>query len=78
MKDANAMLLKMSTDIYTVSDDFIVIHGFSSKESANAIWSLLKEHKNYKIKDAAYIMSSEDYKIIQMKKKFEEWLKLSQ
>lgn len=78
LKDANAMLLKMSTDIYTVSGDFIVIHGFSSKESANAIWSLLKEHKNYKIKDAAYIMSSEDYKIIQMKKKFEEWLKLSQ
>lgn len=78
LKDANAVLLKMSTDIYTVSDDFIVIHGFSSKESANAIWSLLKEHKNYKIKDAAYIMSSEDYKIIQMKKKFEEWLKLSQ
>lgn len=78
LKDANAVLLKMSTDIYTVSGDFIVIHGFSSKESANAIWSLLKEHKNYKIKDAAYIMSSEDYKIIQMKKKFEEWLKLSQ
>lgn len=78
LKDANAVLLKMSTDIYTVSDDFIVIHGFSSKESANAIWSLLKEHKSYKIKDAAYIMSSEDYKIIQMKKKFEEWLKLSQ
>ncbi len=78
LKDANAVLLKMSTDIYTVSDDFIVIHGFSSKEAANAIWSLLKEHKNYKIKDAAYIMSSEDYKIIQMKKKFEEWLKLSQ
>ena len=78
LKDANAMLLKMSTDIYTVSGDFIVIHGFRSKESANAIWSLLKEHKNYKIKDAAYIMSSEDYKIIQMKKKFEEWLKLSQ
>jgi hypothetical protein len=71
-------MLKLSSDIYTVTDDFIVIHGFSSKESARAILSLLKEYKNYKIKDAAYIVSSEDYKIIQMKKQFEEWLKLSQ
>jgi tetratricopeptide (TPR) repeat protein len=78
IKDANAIMLKLSSDIYTVTDDFIVIHGFSSKESARAILSLLKEYKNYKIKDAAYIVSSEDYKIIQMKKQFEEWLKLSQ
>ena len=27
-----------------------------------------KQYKNYKIKDVAYIVSSEDYKIIQMKK----------
>jgi hypothetical protein len=64
--------------LYTLTDDFIVIHGFSSKESAQAILSFLKEHKNYKIKDTVYIVSSEDYKIIQMKKQFQEWLKLSQ
>lgn len=78
LKDANAVLLKSSNDIYTVTDNFIVIHGFSSKESANSVLSVLKEHKNYKIKDQAYIISTEDYKIVQMKKKFEEWLKLSQ
>jgi tetratricopeptide (TPR) repeat protein len=78
LKDANAIALKSSSDIYTLTDDFIVIHGFSSKESAQGILSLLKEHKNYKIKDTVYIVSSEDYKIIQMKKQFQEWLKLSQ
>jgi tetratricopeptide (TPR) repeat protein len=78
LKDANTILLKSSTDIYTLTDDFIVIHGFSSKTAANSVLSLLKEYKNYKIKDQAYIVSSEDYKIIQMKKKFEEWLKLVQ
>ena len=77
LKDSNAVLLKSSDDIYSISDIFIVIHGFSSKESANSVLSVLKEHKNYKIKDQAYIISTEDYKIVQMKKKFEEWLLLN-
>ena len=60
-----------------MNNDFIVIHGFSSKERANSVLSLLKEYKDYKIKDQAYIISTEDYKIVQMKKKFEEWLLLN-
>ena len=75
--DSNAVLLKTSEDIYSMSDNFIVIHGFSSKEAANSVVSLLKEHKNYKIKDQAYIISTEDYKIVQMKKKLEQWLLLN-
>jgi len=77
LKEAHAVLLKSSDDVYLISDNFIVIHGFSSKESANAVLSVLREHKNYKIKDQAYIISTEDYKIVQMKKKFEEWLLLN-
>lgn len=77
LKDSNTGLLKLSTDIYTMTDNFIVVHGFGSKESANAVLSVLKEHKNYKIKDQAYLVSTEDYKIIQMQKKFGEWLLLN-
>ena len=77
LKDSNTGLLKFSTDIYTMTDNFIVVHGFGSKESANAVLSVLKEHKNYKIKDQAYLISTEDYKIIQMQKKFGEWLLLN-
>jgi len=77
IKDTNAVLLKSSNDIYSASDNFIVIHGFRSKESANSVLSVLKEYKNYKIKDQAYIISTEDYKIIQIKKKFNDWLLLN-
>ena len=77
LKDSNTVLLKSSSDIYTINANFIVIHGFNSKESANAVLSILKEHKNYKIKDQAYLVSTEDYKIIQMQKKFEDWLLLN-
>ena len=77
LKDSNNIMLKTSDDIYLISDNFIVIHGFSSKEQANGVLSLLKEHKNYKIKDEAHTISTEDYKIVQMKKKFEEWLLLN-
>ncbi len=77
LKDSNTTLLKTSDDIYSISDNFIVIHGFSTKENANAVLSLLKEYKNYKIKDQAYIISTEDYKIVQIKKKIEEWLILN-
>jgi len=77
LKDSNAVLLKYSDDIYSISDNFIVIHRFGSKESANSTLSILKEHKNYKIKDQAYIISTEDYKIVQIKKEFEEWLLLN-
>lgn len=76
-KDSNTVLLKSSEDIYNLNNNFIVIHGFSSKERANSVLSLLKEYKDYKIKDQAYIISTEDYKIVQMKKKFEDWLLLN-
>ncbi|MBP6039023.1 MAG: gliding motility protein [Flavobacterium sp.] len=77
LNDSKTASLKYSNDIYTMTDNFIVIHGFGSKESANAVLSVLKEHKNYKIKDQAYLVSTEDYKIIQMQKKFGEWLLLN-
>ena len=67
--------LKRSVDIYTMEDDFVVIHGFITEEVAKATLSVLQEYKDYKIKDKVYTISSEDYKIIQVKKKLEEWIK---
>jgi hypothetical protein len=34
----------------------------------------LKEFKEYKIQDKAYVISSDNYKIVQIKKNFEEYL----
>ncbi|NHN25695.1 gliding motility protein [Flavobacterium jejuense] len=67
--------LKSSVDIYTMDEDFIVIHGFITEEVAKATLSVLQEYKDYKIKDKVYTISSQDYKIIQVKKKFQEWIK---
>ncbi|NJM80147.1 MAG: gliding motility protein [Flavobacterium sp.] len=67
--------LKLSVDIYDMDTNFIVIHGFITEEVAKATLSVLQEYKDYKIKDKSHIVSSEDYKIIQIKKKFLEWIK---
>ncbi|MFD2892335.1 gliding motility protein [Flavobacterium chuncheonense] len=77
LKDRHSDDLKMSFDIYTMQEDFIVLHGFATKEVAAATVSLLNEYKDYKVKDKAYIISTEDYKVVQIKKQFEEWLKLN-
>ncbi|WP_249684883.1 tetratricopeptide repeat protein [Flavobacterium sp. CYK-55] len=66
--------LTVSYDLYTMSENFVVIHGLKSDEYAKGIVSILKEFKEYKIPDKAYIISNENYKIVQIKKNFEEFL----
>lgn len=77
IQDTNAVALKLSSDIYNVENDFIVVHGFDDKEAALSVLSVLQDYKNYKISDQAYIISTEDYKIVQMKKKLEDWIALN-
>ena len=77
IKDTNAVALKSSEDIYSVSDNFIVIHGFDDKDAAMSVLAVLQLHKNYKLTDKVYIISTEDYKIVQIKKKLEDWILLN-
>lgn len=76
LEDTKRAALKTSIDVYTLTDDFVVLHGFTSKESARAALSLLKDYKDYKVSDTAYIISTENYKVLQAKKMYDEWLKL--
>ena len=66
--------LTLSNDIYTMEDNFLVIHGISTEESAKGIATILKEFKDYKVKNTPYIISNENYKIVQIKKNFETYL----
>lgn len=66
--------LTMSYDIYTMDENFIVIHGLKDLEYAKGIASILKEFKDYKVVETAYVISNENYKIVQMKKNFEDYL----
>lgn len=72
IKDSGNPDIKLSNDIYDLKTNCIVIHGFITEELAAANYEYLKLQKEYKIKDKAYVISNEDYKVIQAKKKLEE------
>jgi tetratricopeptide (TPR) repeat protein len=74
LKDRTVDRLTFSNDIYTMDKNFVVIHGLVSEEYAKGIASILKEFKDYKIADQSYIISNENYKIVQIKKNFETYL----
>jgi hypothetical protein len=64
-----------SYDLYTMDKNFVVIHGLKTEEYAKGIASILKEFKEYKVQETAYVISNDNYKIVQIKKNFEEYLK---
>lgn len=66
--------LTTSFDIYTMTDNFVVIHGMNSEDFAKGITSILKDYKDYKIQDTPIIISSENYLVVQIKKNLEDYL----
>ncbi|WP_298397620.1 gliding motility protein [Flavobacterium sp.] len=65
--------LTISIDIYTIDKNFIAIHGIKSLDNAKGIAQVLKEFKEYKITEPAIVISSENYKVVQIKKNIEEY-----
>ena len=66
--------LTTSFDIYTMTDNFVVIHGMNSEDFAKAIASILKDYKDYQIQDTPIIISSENYLVVQIKKNIDDYL----
>lgn len=60
--------ITLSQDIYTADEDFVVIHGFNSRLAAVDAVTILKDYKGYKVAETPIIISSEDYKVVQIKK----------
>ena len=73
-KESGDVKVKVSNDIYNVEKNIIVLHGIINKATAESVYNYLKEHKDFKIKDTAIVISNEDYKVIQVKKNLEEYL----
>lgn len=73
-KERTIEKLTVSTDVYTNDKNLIVIHGMKTKESAVAVATILKDYKDYKIADASIVISSENYKVVQIYKNLEEYL----
>ncbi|MDA6069248.1 gliding motility protein [Flavobacterium sp. AC] len=66
--------LTTSLDKYNKTESFVVIHGVKSEAYAKDVSGVLRDDKKYKISHPAIIMSSENYKVIQIKKNLEAYL----
>ena len=74
IKERSIGKLTLSTDIYTMDRNLILIHGIKSETDAKGIAQVLKEFKDYKIQDVATVISSENYRIVQVYKNLEEFI----
>lgn len=63
----------VSIDIYNLEDEFVVVHGFKSKDFALGYAELLKNNRDYRIKDENFVVLSNNYKIIQVHKNLEAY-----
>ena len=72
--DRNLTKLSVSLDIYTMTDNFVVIHGITSEDLANGVATVLKEFKEYKVQQTPIIISTENYTVVQIKKNLADYL----
>lgn len=65
--------LSISEDIYNNKELFVVVHGLESQSKAEGFAELLRINKKYQVQLIPEIVSSENYRIIQLKKNLEEY-----
>jgi len=68
--------LSISQDVYDDKSIFIVVHGLENYSKAEGFAELLKINKKYKVQIVPVIASSENYRVIQLKKNLEEYITL--
>ncbi|MHC0439609.1 type IX secretion system periplasmic lipoprotein PorW/SprE [Flavobacterium sp. 3-210] len=66
--------LTTSFDKYNKTESFVVIHGLKSEAYAKDVSGVLREDKKYKISNMPIIISSDNYKVVQIKKNLETYL----
>ncbi len=64
-----------SVDYYDPQTRFVIVHGLNTKMGARGFGEVLKEKKEYKIKHPFFEISSPNYKIIQIHKNLDDYLK---
>jgi hypothetical protein len=73
--ERTAEKLSFSVDTYYMDDILLVVHGIPSESKAQDIVTILKDYKDYKIADTAIIVSAENYKVMQIQKNLDVFLK---
>ncbi len=64
---------QVSRDIYNLEEEFIVVHGFPSKEYALGFAELLKNNRDYRIDRENFVILSSNYKVVQVHKNLDEY-----
>ncbi|WP_209066150.1 tetratricopeptide repeat protein [Croceivirga sp. JEA036] len=64
---------KISKDIYNLEDQFVVVHGFKSKDFALGFAELIKNNKDYRITDKNFVILSKNYQTILVHKNLEAY-----
>lgn len=64
---------RVSKDVYNIEEQFVVVHGFPSKDYALGYAELIKMNKDYLIDDENFVILSVNYKILQVHKNIEEY-----
>ncbi|WP_343486935.1 hypothetical protein [Allomuricauda sp. d1] len=75
IKDLNYKNI-VSKDIYNLEDQFVVVHGFRSKDFAEGYVELLKNNRDYRINEENFVILSSNYKIIQVHKNLADYKNL--
>lgn len=63
----------VSKDVYNLEDQFVVVHGFKSKDFALGYVELLNINKDYKVTNENFVILSKNYKTIQVHKNVQEY-----
>jgi tetratricopeptide (TPR) repeat protein len=63
----------VSGDIYNLEQEFVVVHGFPSRDYALGFVELLKKNRNYRIDRENFVILSTNYKVVQVHKNLEEY-----
>ncbi len=65
--------LTVSQDLYDENTSFIVIHGLDNMNRAEGLAELLKINKKYKVELEPIIISSENYRVVQLMKNLDSY-----
>lgn len=68
IKELGYKNLSVSTEIYDSKKDFVTVHGLDNETKALGFQELLKNNKDYKIEREGFVISSENYRIVIIKK----------
>ncbi len=64
----------VSRDIYDLEEEFVVVHGFASREFALGFAELIRKNRKYRIAHENFVILSDNYKVVQVHKNLREYL----